>query len=246
MVLLHFSVKLFLNIPLNVLNRFHLQTIRKSCPNVSTTPLQQWGFRQCLLFSWTTLRGEHCRHPIAVMGVVDAFEQYESGEQVNFIRNISLHNIVVPNDFYFPIRKDTRHKQDIIPLFIKRVHNKQDIRYVTCLEENVSRDKKKVWPSSRRLVCSTLLSMVILQYKYLLNATFLEELLGLCVAFWTGPSGSVTLLRGATVAARAPKPDKTPITRRHGDTSATVFYFTAVLPVLPPLAPLLLYCYAQP
>jgi hypothetical protein len=37
-------------------------------------PLRQWGFRQCLPFSWTTLRGEHCRHPIAVMGVVDTFE----------------------------------------------------------------------------------------------------------------------------------------------------------------------------
>ena len=24
-------------------------------------------------FSWTTLRGKHCRHPIAVMGVVDTF-----------------------------------------------------------------------------------------------------------------------------------------------------------------------------
>jgi hypothetical protein len=29
--------------------------------------------RQCLPFSWTTLRGKHCRHPIAVMGVVDTF-----------------------------------------------------------------------------------------------------------------------------------------------------------------------------
>ena len=37
------------------------------CPNVSTTPLRQWGFRQCLLFSWTTLRGKHCRHPISVI-----------------------------------------------------------------------------------------------------------------------------------------------------------------------------------
>ena len=35
-----------------------------------TTPLRQWGFRQCLPFSWTTLRGKHCRHPIAVKGVV--------------------------------------------------------------------------------------------------------------------------------------------------------------------------------
>ena len=42
-------------------------------PNVSTTPLRQWGFRQCLPFSWTTLRDKHCRHPIAVMGVVDMF-----------------------------------------------------------------------------------------------------------------------------------------------------------------------------
>jgi hypothetical protein len=42
-----------------------------TCLNVSTTPLLQWGFRQCLPFSWTTLTGEHCRHAIAVMRVVD-------------------------------------------------------------------------------------------------------------------------------------------------------------------------------
>ena len=41
--------------------------------NKSTTPLGQWGFRQCLPFSWTTLRGRHCRHPIAIIGVVDTF-----------------------------------------------------------------------------------------------------------------------------------------------------------------------------
>ena len=45
----------------------------KLCLNVSTTPLWILGFRQCLPFSWTTLRGKHCRHPIAVMGVVDTF-----------------------------------------------------------------------------------------------------------------------------------------------------------------------------
>ena len=42
-------------------------------PNVSTTPLWQWGFWQRLPFIWTTLRGKHCWHPIAVMGVVDTF-----------------------------------------------------------------------------------------------------------------------------------------------------------------------------
>ena len=41
--------------------------------NLSTTP---WGFRQCLPFSWTILRGKHCQYPIAVMGVVDTFEHY--------------------------------------------------------------------------------------------------------------------------------------------------------------------------
>ena len=41
--------------------------------NVSTTPLRQLGFQQCLPFSWTSLRGKHCWHPITAMGVVDAF-----------------------------------------------------------------------------------------------------------------------------------------------------------------------------
>ena len=42
-------------------------------PNVSTYPLWQWGFGQCLPLSWSTLRGKHCQHPIAVMGVADTF-----------------------------------------------------------------------------------------------------------------------------------------------------------------------------
>ena len=41
--------------------------------NVSTTPLWQWVFWQCLPFSWPTLRDKHCRHPIAVIEVVDTF-----------------------------------------------------------------------------------------------------------------------------------------------------------------------------
>ena len=28
--------------------------------SVSTTPLWQWGFRQCLPFSWKRLKGKHC------------------------------------------------------------------------------------------------------------------------------------------------------------------------------------------
>ena len=33
----------------------------------------QWGVWQHLSFNWTTLRGKHCWHPIAIMGVVDTF-----------------------------------------------------------------------------------------------------------------------------------------------------------------------------
>jgi hypothetical protein len=59
--------------------------LTKPSRNVSTTSLRQWGFWQCLPFSWTTLRGKHCWHPIAVMGVVDTFEprfvnNYENGK----------------------------------------------------------------------------------------------------------------------------------------------------------------------
>ena len=36
-------------------------------------PITAIGFSAMLPFNWTTLRGKHCRHPIAVMGVVDTF-----------------------------------------------------------------------------------------------------------------------------------------------------------------------------
>ena len=38
-------------------------------------PIMAMGFWQCLPFSWTTLIGKHCRHPIAVMGDVDTFRR---------------------------------------------------------------------------------------------------------------------------------------------------------------------------
>ena len=37
--------------------------MKKFGPKWSTTPLWQWGFRQCLPFSFV-LRGKHCRRPI--------------------------------------------------------------------------------------------------------------------------------------------------------------------------------------
>ena len=42
-------------------------------PNVSTTPITAMGCRQCLSLSVVQLKGKHCRHPIAVMGVVNTF-----------------------------------------------------------------------------------------------------------------------------------------------------------------------------
>ena len=44
---------------------------------MAQTTLQQWDFRQCLPFGWTTLRGKHYRQPIAVMGVLDMFRHGE-------------------------------------------------------------------------------------------------------------------------------------------------------------------------
>ena len=48
----------------------------KEDSNVFTTPLRQWGFRQCLPLSWTTLRRKHCRHPIAILPRTTAFPRY--------------------------------------------------------------------------------------------------------------------------------------------------------------------------
>ena len=56
----------------------------KPSSNVSTTPLWQWGFRQCLPFSWTTLEGKHCRHPIALMVVVVMLEQNQLNSRAIF------------------------------------------------------------------------------------------------------------------------------------------------------------------
>ena len=66
-------------------------TLLPSSPNVSTTPLRQWGFRQCLPFSWTTLRGKHCRHLIAVMGVVDMFGLCFDSSIVVTVHNSTTH-----------------------------------------------------------------------------------------------------------------------------------------------------------
>ena len=38
-------------------------------------PIMAMGLSKCLPFSWTTLRGKHYLHPIAIMGVVYTFGQ---------------------------------------------------------------------------------------------------------------------------------------------------------------------------
>ena len=72
------------------------------CLNVSTTPLRQWVFHQCLPFSWTTLRGKHWRHPIAIMGVVDTFEHYWLSVTFNYIILLHCHS---PTIIYCVIRQ---------------------------------------------------------------------------------------------------------------------------------------------
>ena len=52
---------------------FTYSMVSKTRPERIYNPIMAMGFWHCLPFSWTTLRGKHCRHPIAVMGVVDMF-----------------------------------------------------------------------------------------------------------------------------------------------------------------------------
>jgi hypothetical protein len=97
-----------------------LDRTRRQHPNVSTTPLGQWGFRQCLPFSWTTVRGKHCRHP---MGVVDTFGQWVChpvlGRRTQFCHLSNLGCVILihrhlgfienPNNFC----KECKHKNTI-------------------------------------------------------------------------------------------------------------------------------------
>ena len=52
--------------------------------------LRQWGFGQCLPFNWTTLRGKHWWHPIAVMEVVVTFGQFDQGSPIGSYLSIFL------------------------------------------------------------------------------------------------------------------------------------------------------------
>ena len=47
-----------------------------------------YGNCKCLHFSWTTLRGIHCRHPIALMVVVNTFGQSHTIENY-----VNLHHV---------------------------------------------------------------------------------------------------------------------------------------------------------
>ena len=92
---------------------------RRYCSNVSTTPLRHWGFRQCLPFSWTTLRGIHCRHPIAVMEVVDTFGQRSICyifKQMNLI--IFLYRGILPYATFGTQKKFALAKKHISKIFI--------------------------------------------------------------------------------------------------------------------------------
>ena len=65
------------------------------CPNVSRTPWRQWGFRQCLPFSWTPLRGKHCRdHPIALMVVTFRHGRFWKCRKLNDVMLIKIKSYV--------------------------------------------------------------------------------------------------------------------------------------------------------
>ena len=70
-----FDVKGNISLNLSIIHAYDVN-MKSKCslgPNESTTPLRQWSFRQCLSFSWTTLRGKHFRKLHCRNGVVDMF-----------------------------------------------------------------------------------------------------------------------------------------------------------------------------
>ena len=50
--------------------------------NVFTTSLRHWGFPQCLYFSWTTLRGKHCRLVFRGLGMYDFEAAFDFSSQI--------------------------------------------------------------------------------------------------------------------------------------------------------------------
>ena len=88
----------------------------KFCLNVSTNPLQEWVFWQCLHFSWTTLRVKHCRHPIVVMEPVDTFGLYQamvlqSSKQDNNFHCLTSTNL--PETLFWSV--DWREQNKVLP-----------------------------------------------------------------------------------------------------------------------------------
>ena len=88
------------------------------CLNVLTTPLRQWGFRQCLHLRWTKLRSKHCWHPIAVTGVVDTFRQCTKTYLIQLFY-IGMYNqiILISSILQYQIfnYSNSRYKSKLIP-----------------------------------------------------------------------------------------------------------------------------------
>ena len=81
-------------------------------PNTPTTLLRQWGFHQCLPFSWTKLRCKDCQYPIAVMGVVDTFRPVQLLE---FMKNFKQHPALVYCSAYTIFGTVTLWRFDALP-----------------------------------------------------------------------------------------------------------------------------------
>ena len=91
---------------------------------LSTTPLPQWGFQQCLPFSWTTLRDKHCRHPIAAIGVVDTFWQRLFGIDAFMANgNSNVIHLKLPNcSKFMPVRYACRYPRSQTGLLQSWLH----------------------------------------------------------------------------------------------------------------------------
>ena len=100
----------------------HCTIVRPSW-NACATPITGMGCRQCLPFSWTTLRGKHCQYPIALVWFAHAFRPRPASEDcVNLYFFANLQKL---SKYSFCGSKSIKNRNNTVTNFypsLKKVH----------------------------------------------------------------------------------------------------------------------------
>ena len=91
----------------------YFDTAMKTDENLCVTFIMGMGCRQCLTFSWTTLRGKHCRRPIvAVMGFAHAFG-HELTDQKNYVNQSYQTSFITVDSAELKVNNNKQKSQNI-------------------------------------------------------------------------------------------------------------------------------------